>query len=57
MMKILKYIGIVLTIAMMIYIKKRIDTRNKTNIQTIESFDEEENAASGKPVKISPAKK
>jgi hypothetical protein len=56
-MKILKYIGIVLTIAMMIYIKKRIDTRNKTNIQTIESFDEEENAASGKPVKISPAKK
>lgn len=39
-MKILKYFGIILAIAGMFFVKNSIDSRNKINIQTIDSLDD-----------------
>lgn len=39
-MKILKYLGMFLAIAGMFYAKSKIDARNKSNIDTIDSLDD-----------------
>ena len=39
-MKILKYLGMFLAIAGIFYAKSKIDARNKSNIETIDSLDD-----------------
>lgn len=43
-MKLIKYFGIAIAVIGMIYAKNQIDARNKSDIQTIESLDQDDGA-------------